>query len=338
MFRRRMSISSHMYAAATILTGVLLLSYLSLSALGAAAAIGPLDAADASALDDLSISSDCTPITTHVADLDRIPAGETLSLTLTVSSGCPDRTPAVHVAVVIDATTDRSGLEDVKESAERFIKRVVKSSRPLSLATVIEIKSSARRVCPLTNDLDTAVACLNRVRAGSGPSRTDLGIKEAVATLRRARSSVDPGRPIHEAFYLWTNAIDENCSTIEREAQAAARVGVSFSARCAASGSADCDSQCVADIRSHNEGSMNDAYLSPALVPRLRLLALLVTDTFASNMQFVEGSARPAPSSVAPDRSAVPLERSQGWQRDVQRTASAHGRGHLAGQLRSGPW
>lgn len=248
--------------------------------------------------------SDCRPTTAHLVESDRIPAGETVGLTLTVSAGCPDRTPAVHIAVVIDATVDREGLDDVKRGAEAWLRRVVKNTHPHSRASVIQFTDSARRVCPFTNDIEVAVNCLNRLRPGSGPSRTDAGIKRAVDELRKERASVETSGEIREVFTLYANAKDEACSAIEREASSAARNGVRFMVRCGSAYSGDCASRCLSDIRARSE-PVPFEYTSPIPVPPLRLQTLLVTDTFAANMPYVDGSARPAPSSVAADGSML---------------------------------
>ena len=307
MLTNRMPKTHRLFTALLVVSGLLLLTFLPWSVLGdtvIAAGSPPEKSTDHIDQDDPPAASECEPVTTHVAGAESVPAGETVALTLTVSAGCPIRTPAVHIAVIIDSTIDRSTLENVKSSAERWIRTVVKSTSPHHRATVIEFAGSARRVCPMTNDVEDAVDCLNRIRAGSGATRTDLGIKEGVATLRKARNSAGTTGEIFEAFTLYTNAKDEDCNTIEREAKSADRLGIRFYARCADGLSSDCDRECVSNIADQGVGP-GTSFLSPGKIAPLRLQTLLITDTFPANIQFVDGSAKPAPAFVAPDLSSL---------------------------------
>lgn len=146
-----------------------------------------------------------------------------LYLPMAVRAGCVIKRRALDVVLVLDASSSMeepatSGvgtkLDAAREAAAAFIGRIDPAE---DRAALVSFNASARRVVPLTEDVDRLKLGLAAIESGEG-TRIDLGLTEAAAALDARRPSA-----LH-AVVLLTDGLQTNPPGNETVVAAAARL------------------------------------------------------------------------------------------------------------------
>jgi len=247
----------------------------------------------------------CAVETDKVAAPGTLVLGETVDVTLTVSSRCLAEMP-LHLVLVLDGSSSMAGrpTQDLKAAAIQLVEKLDLENNPARRVGVVRFNSAAAKLCDLTNDASAVVSCIGRIGAAGG-SAVDLGIKEAVKVLKSGRPVPDSpdGR---EVMIVMAHGDDNtNCSRVPAAANQAKAEGVLLVTSCLGLG---CDFHCMqeaatmqrwyfAAVTSSNWGRIVDQIHGDLVT--IALWNLKVVDTLPANVRYVPKSAVPEPISIS---------------------------------------
>ena len=169
--------------------------------------------------------------------------GETATVRLNATIHCPKSHPALHIALVLDASASMAGAPsaEMKDAVKRFIVGLDLEKEPGRRVGIVQFNSSAKVHCELTNDTAEAEICVDAVDA-TGGNAMDLGINEAVQLIRKGRALAEQTNPNEVIIVLGGSPHDEGCPPVVRAAGSAKGQGILVVAVCIGP---DCDPTCL---------------------------------------------------------------------------------------------
>lgn len=247
--------------------------------------------------------SNCTTTPNKVAAPRAISLGETVRVTLTLSSACPPDQAPVDIMLVLDTSAsmaDNNKLVNAKKAAKAFLEKVDFTQSRVGLVIFNE---DAGLAMPLTQNKQ---ALLSRIDQMMPTGRTNIS---AAIDIARAELIKDP-----QGHQLSMVVLTDGYNTVPTDpvpvaADRAKAAGILIATFCAGSNGV-CDPGLeAAASKPELYFLVEDTTLLVALYEQLAttlqlnsIVRLTVTDTVPANMAYV-GGAVPAPDSVTPQPS-----------------------------------
>jgi hypothetical protein len=200
--------------------------------------------------------------------------------------------------LIMDSSGSMAGSHEVrmKQSATNLVRAFDPAGHPGTRIALVESGERTILRCPLTNDEDQVLRCIDRLQNSGGPGRLDEGIDRAVEVLAARAGDVAPRHPTEILVVYSDGRNNAGCDPVRRAARSArargallVTLGLGY----------DVDQECLRSVAS-SSGHYCDLNVSGcgALLKdlvRLGPARLVVTDTLSADVWFVTGSAKPDP-------------------------------------------
>lgn len=226
-----------------------------------------------------------------------ITLGETVRVTLTLSTSCPPESSPVDIMLVLDQSAsmgDNDKLANAKVAALRFLERMDLDQSRVGL---VAFNHQAGLYSQLTQDRDYIKSRIGQL-SPNGKTNVSGAIDLALQELLR-----DPQGHATAMVVLTDGYNTVEADPIPVAAGRAKQAGVTVATFCAG-GSCDPDLELAAsrpDLYYNVVDTSRLAELYEELATTLQaneVVSLTVTDIVPANMQFIPGSARPTPDEV----------------------------------------
>lgn len=259
----------------------------------------------------------CVAETDKIAGPATVQLGESVDITLTVTTQCAEDPLPLHIVLVLDGSGSTAGEvnAELRAGAKELIARLDLPGNPLTRIGVVSFNSSATILCQLTNDASLATECVDRVEASQTTS-IDAGILAGLRVIVEGRRGLEvPAEDIREVMVLLTDGVNNaGCAPVQRAAGQASGQGILMVSGCL---SGACDVQCMRSVasspryyfasRSASQPVSAAEKIGEVLLALQRQLsgnevrALTVIDRLPTNMAYVPGSARPTHAAISAD-------------------------------------
>jgi uncharacterized protein YegL len=242
----------------------------------------------------------CVVAVDHLAAPPVLLKGEEVELQIFIRPTCTF-TDSQHIVLVLDASGSMSGRPNLalKVAANTLLRQMDLVNHPERRIAVVAFNDFIRVSCPLTNDVDEATRCIQRVGANRG-TRIDLGIDEGQKLLVDGRSR-SPGAHIREFMLVLSDgANNRGCAPVTQSADAAKQSGAILGTICLGSG---CDQTCMMRVATEprfyalapSQGALEPVFLrSFATFSEIALAKWRLTYHLSDKVDLVLDSTTPA--------------------------------------------
>ena len=234
--------------------------------------------------------------------------GDTIEVSLTTRARCSaPRLLRVHIVLVMDESEAMSGqpIRHTKAAAQALVNELKLEDFPSTYVGVVAFGERARRLVGLTNDPASVRRAIHRVEAASGDARLDLGLAEALRVHARGESRSEPDWTTKVVILYSLGPPSDRCEEALRASRQVRGAGILVITVCAGP---SCNQRCMRDIAASPRyffevGDVRLMDVIHQIRHRFRIVvvrSLVVSDTLSSDLAYVPGSARPAPTAIGP--------------------------------------
>lgn len=288
-----------------ILLSIVLALLAVLLAAGSLAALGSAGAALAAGEHaGTPAPSNCVVTPTLTAAPSVLLLGEAVTGSLRVRASCPQPVFPMHVVLAMGSSTriDRREQSEMNDAAVKLAEQAfayATDTEPVRIG-VVDFHAQARTVCPVTDDEGRATGCQRRRRSREG-CRLDLAVRESLRALTRGRRlAYENAAGINEIMVVFSQGeSDTGCAPALAEGNKVKAQGVLLMTVCVGP---HCNAQCMRQLATSPRYFFQLQNLSGLIevfkpireyIRSIALKRLVVTQTLAADMRYLDGSAQP---------------------------------------------